>query len=263
MYVRSVRIIDQREKCGFPFHLDIFKNFDSLEFPNNVTFLVGENGSGKSTLLEALAINCRATAIGSNDLNHDVTLNHVRDFAGKIRVAKQRFPKRTVFFRAEDAFGFTKRMINMGNELQNMEYEIENEYSNPEHRRRAAGVIRGQRFGLAQTYGENPDSKSHGETFLDILQKRIQPKGLYLLDEPETPLSPLRQIALLHMIFDLIKQDCQFIIATHSPILMGFPGADIYVFEEGKIKLTDYRDVEHVYITKIFIDNPKSLLQQD
>uniref|UniRef100_A6VYG0 SMC domain protein n=1 Tax=Marinomonas sp. (strain MWYL1) TaxID=400668 RepID=A6VYG0_MARMS len=262
MYLKSVYIKNDEYRNGFPFHLEVYRKFKELEFNNNVTFLVGENGSGKSTLLEALSINSRAIVIGSADISQDRTLDHVRNFAGMIRVSRRKVPKRTVFFRAEDAFGFTKRIIDIGNSLHDMEREIEEEYGNSEHRERAAAVMRGQRFELRQQYGESPDAKSHGESFMDILHQRLVPGGLYLLDEPETPLSPLRQLALINLISEFTKKNCQFIIATHSPILMGLPGADIYCFEDGEIKKTDYEDVEHVYVTKMFLSNPKSLLQE-
>lgn len=114
---------------------------------------------------------------------------------------------------------------------------------------------------LARKYGSDPVSRSHGETFLELLGDRLLPHGLYLLDEPETPLSPSRVIALLALLKDRAGMGCQFIVATHSPILMAVPDAQILLFEEGKIQPIGYDDVEHVRITKAFLSNPEKFLR--
>ena len=124
------------------------------------------------------------------------------------------------------------------------------------------GMARSQRAALESRYGENPDGFSHGEAMLNVLQSRLSPEGLYLMDEPEAPLSPLRQIALLTILKDKIEADCQFIIATHSPILMAFPQARLYSFEEGRINHIDYEDVEHVNLTRAFLNDPGSFLRR-
>jgi predicted ATPase len=127
--------------------------------------------------------------------------------------------------------------------------------------RLSTGTVRGQRKALEARYGENPDGRSHGEVFLGLLASRIRPRGLYLLDEPEAPLSPRGILQLIALLRDRVAQDCQFIIATHSPILMAFPGAEIHLFGADRITVTPYAEVEHVYLTKSFLNSPQQFLK--
>jgi len=108
----------------------------------------------------------------------------------------------------------------------------------------------------------DPDAGSHGETFLNLMQKRLKPGGLYLLDEPETPLSPQRQLALLSLLKQRLAEDCQFIVATHSPILMALPGAEIWLFEAAAIRTVPWNEVEHVALTRAFLANPGRFLDK-
>jgi predicted ATPase len=115
---------------------------------------------------------------------------------------------------------------------------------------------------LIERYGENLDANSHGESFLKIFQSRFVAGGLYLLDEPEAPLSPQRQLALMSMLKEMVDQEAQFIIATHSPILMAFPGARILNFDNHPVMEAHYDDVEHVSLTRAFLNNPQSFLRR-
>ena len=114
---------------------------------------------------------------------------------------------------------------------------------------------------LVKKYGENLDANSHGESFLKLFQSRFVPGGLYLLDEPEAPLSPQRQLALLSMLKEMVSEDAQFIIATHSPILMAFPEAVILSFDTHPIKEVKWEEIEHVSLTRAFLNNPSSFLR--
>ena len=125
----------------------------------------------------------------------------------------------------------------------------------------AMGSVRGQRNQLAERYGENPDARSHGEWFINLIQERIHRPGLYLLDEPETPLSPIHQLTVLSVLKERVSQGAQFIIATHSPILMAFPDADIYSLDGITIEKVAWQDVEHVAITRAFLADPEAYLQ--
>jgi predicted ATPase len=115
---------------------------------------------------------------------------------------------------------------------------------------------------LEQRYGEGADARSHGESYLNLFQSRFIPGGLYLLDEPEAPLSPKRQLSFLVMLKEMVDQEGQFIIATHSPILMAFPGADILSCDAGRLERIGYDDLEHVYITRGFMENPRLYLRE-
>ena len=128
-------------------------------------------------------------------------------------------------------------------------------------RRLAMGAVSNQRHELSKRYGEDPDARSHGEWFLNIMQERINRPGLYLLDEPETPLSPIHQLTLLSLLKALVNSGAQFIIATHSPILMAFPDADILNMDKVEIKKIAWEDVEHVAITRAFLADPEAYLR--
>ena len=123
------------------------------------------------------------------------------------------------------------------------------------------GSARGQRLALEGRYGADPDARSHGEVFLTLLASRLTPGGLHFLDEPEGPLSPRGVLQLIALIKDRVGRDCQFIIATHSPMLMAFPGAAIYVFDDATIRRTPYQEVEHVQLVKMFLNDPQRFLQ--
>jgi predicted ATPase len=109
---------------------------------------------------------------------------------------------------------------------------------------------------MQRMYGEGLDARSHGEGFLSLFQERFSGPGLYLLDEPEAPLSPNRQLSLLALLKSMVDQGGQFLIATHSPILMAFPGAQIYSFDGGRIHPERYETLEHVVTTRSFLENP-------
>ena len=252
-----------REPAAFPFTLPIFRDLERLDFPAPVTFLVGENGCGKSTLLEELAAGVGAVAAGGRDLERDPTLAAARTFARAFRFQRARHPRTTLFLRAEDVFGFTLRVRRDIEDLSAVEAELRGTLREGSWGQRlATGTAAKERAALTRRYGADPDARSHGETFLHLLQQRLQPRGLYFLDEPETPLSPTRVLALLAILRDRAAQDCQFVIATHSPILMALPGAEILLLEGETIAPIDYREVEHVRITRAFLDDPESFLRR-
>lgn len=126
----------------------------------------------------------------------------------------------------------------------------------------AAGPAAGSLADLEQRYGTDLDARSHGESFLELFQARFVPGGLYLMDEPEAPLSPQNQLALIALLLEMVKQNGQFIIATHSPILLAFPGAAILDFDRAPPRWTDYANLEHVQITHAFLNDPERFLRR-
>jgi predicted ATPase len=124
----------------------------------------------------------------------------------------------------------------------------------------AQAAYQGELAALEDRYGEGLDARSHGESFLDFFQSRFVPGGLYLLDEPEAPLSPLRQMSFLVLLKEMVEAKAQFLIATHSPILMAYPGATILSMDGGEIVPVEYQDLEHVRITRGFLNRPQSYL---
>ena len=249
------------DRDRFPWTLPLVRDLETLVFDTPVTFLVGENGSGKSTLLEGIAAGMDAVAAGARDLRRDPTLQAARDFAAGFVFVRRRHARTRLFLRAEDVFGYTGRLTADIAELGEIEQELAQLPEGP-GRDRATAVARGERAALTRRYGDDPDARSHGETFLALLQTRLVPNGLYFLDEPETPLSPTRVLALIALLADRVRQNCQFVIATHSPILMAMPDATILLAEGGALRRTDWNDVEHVRVTRAFLGNPEAHLRR-
>jgi predicted ATPase len=220
----------------YPFSLPAIRHLDLLEFHPAVTFVVGENGSGKSTLLEAIAVACGFNAEGgSKNFNFGTRVSHspLHEF---IRIAKGfRRPRDGYFLRAESFF-------NVATEIERLDS--------------GGGGPR-----IIDSYGgRSLHEQSHGESFMALMRERFRGNGLYILDEPEAALSPQRQLAALARIHTLAKAGSQFIIATHSPILMAYPDAHIYSCSQDGIARVDYYDTEHYTVMHDFVVNPKRML---
>jgi len=261
-YLRQFSL-KQRQSAdkGFPWNVPIFREFDELNLDNKVTFFVGENGSGKSTLIETIAMGIKAISMGSEELSRDPTLKQIKEFTRSFRFVWNKRPRTNFFFRSEDFFGFTKRIIEQEQELKDLEKHYDDTLTGY-GRDLAVGMARGQRSALESRYGENPDGYSHGQTLIGTMKNRLVPGGLYLMDEPETPLSPVSQLALISLLKEATENDCQFIIATHSPILMAFPGALIYKFEDSEILESKWDEIDHVSITRAFLNDPEGFLRR-
>ena len=247
---------------AYPWSVPAIAAFENLTLSKPVTFLMGENGSGKSTFLEALAIAARAAAAGARDVADDSTLAGARRLADSLTLVSRARPATRLFFRAEDAFGFTQRVERSARELRELSDDIASDDKASDYaKQRARGYIEGQRSAITSRYGEDPHARSHGEAFLNILRERLVPRGLYFLDEPETPLSPTRVLALLVIVNDAVAAGSQFVIATHSPLLAALPGAQILVFDHGAIVETAYDDLEHVRVMRDFLNAPQRYLR--
>ena len=247
---------------AFPWTVPALRALRELRFDAPVTFLMGENGCGKSTLLEALAVATEAAAAGAEGVDADATLAGARRLADAFEAEERGTPRLRVFFRAEDSFGFTKRIEREIHEIEDdADAMLQDENASEYRRRLGAHITRTASDVLVRKYGADPHARSHGETFLGIVRAQVFPNGLYLLDEPETPLSPTRVLTLLTILLDAARRGSQFIIATHSPILAAFPDASIRVFDGDRIVETPYEDLEHVRITRDFLNAPGRYLR--
>ncbi|WP_019614890.1 AAA family ATPase [Psychromonas ossibalaenae] len=223
----------------YPFCLPAVKGLSTrLEFHEAVTFIVGENGCGKSTLLEALAVSQGFNPEGgTKNFNFSTRSSH-SSLSDYIRIAKSiKRPKTGYFLRAESFY-------NVATEIEN----LDNEPS----------------FGppIIDSYGGiSLHEQSHGESFFALMKNRFGREGLYILDEPEAALSPGRQMAMISLLHQLIGQGCQFIIATHSPILLSYPNAAIYEIGERGLEKTQYEDTDTYAITKHFLNNYENMLE--
>lgn len=254
------------EDTAFPFTVPAIRTLNALPLERPVTFFVGENGSGKSTLLEGIAAAAKLPAVGSADLPRDESLASQRRLGKSLRLSWDKKATRGFFLRAEDFFGFTKRLARERAELLTQMRETSEQYREQNRSRYAEGLAQGPlRASLAameHRYGVDLDANSHGQSFLKLFQSRFVPGGLYLLDEPEAPLSPQSQLALLAMIGDMVAQEAQFIIATHSPMLLAFPDAQIYSFDSIPVCPVTYEELDHVRITRDFLNAPDRYLSQ-
>ena len=248
----------------FPFTVPAIRSLVALDLSAPVTFFVGENGSGKSTLLEAIAAAAGLPSVGSEDVRSDDTLSAQRKLGDGLRLVWSRRARRGFFLRAEDFFGYTKRLAVLRSELLARLDEIEVEYADRSAHARAlaGGPIRASLAALESRYGVDLDANSHGQSFLKLFQSRFVPEGLYLLDEPEAPLSPQSQLGLLAMMADMVAQDAQFIVATHSPILMAYPGAAILSFDQEPVERVRYEDLDSVRLVRDFLVDPERYVRR-
>jgi predicted ATPase len=263
IHLRSISL--NREKplpAKFPFNVPAIQNLESLEFPSPITFLVGENGSGKSTVLEAIAVAAELPSIGSQDVRDDLTLLPYQDLSKYLKWVWNKRIRTGFFMRSEDFFGYAKR-IAQEMAYNRAELEADNGHKGQSDYAKALqkSAFAGQLSAMQAMYGEGLDAQSHGESFMKLFRSRFRAGGLYLMDEPEAPLSPNRQLMLIAMFKEMMAQDAQFIIATHSPILLAYPNATIYNFAHGSIEKASYDDLEHVQITRSFLNNPDAYLR--
>jgi predicted ATPase len=259
----ELRKIPDAAADRFPYTVPVIQTLPVLRVDRTVTFLVGENGSGKSTLLEGIAAAAGLPTVGSVDVKRDDTLDAQRWLGKSLKLTWDRRAFRGFFLRAEDFFGFTKALARERAEMLARLAEIDVEFA--DRSAKAKGLARlpavSSLKAMEQRYGVNLDANSHGQSFLKLFQSRFVPGGLYLLDEPEAPLSPQSQLALMAMISDMVAQDSQFIIATHSPILLGFPGAVIYSCDRVPVEVVPFGELDHVVITRDFLNAPERFLR--
>jgi predicted ATPase len=262
-FLREVRRRSAGDDTRFPFSVPVIRTLDSLRFDTAVTFFVGENGSGKSTLLEGIAAAARLPAIGSADLDADATLDAQRELAGALQLVWSRKTPRGFFLRAEDFFGFAKRLSAMRSELLQRIVELEVEYADRSAYAKglAMGPAHASLADMERRYGVDLDANSHGQSFLRLFRSRFVPDGLYLLDEPEAPLSPQSQLGLMAMMREMLADGAQFVIATHSPILLAYPGAMIYSFDRAPASVVPYDELDHVVLTREFLKAPERYLR--
>lgn len=215
---------------AYPFNVPAIKNLKTLTFHPDVTFLVGENGSGKSTLMEAMALGLGFSPEGGTknfQLSSADDLSPIHEY---LRISRSYLkPTDQYFLRAESFYNVATYMDQVGY--------------------------------LGGYGGKSLHARSHGEAFMALLTIKLRGDGLYIFDEPEAALSPNRQLQALRAIYDLVKDGSQFIIATHSPILLSYPGAKIVQLDQSGLSEVKYEDTEHYSVTKMFLNNHQGMLQ--
>ncbi len=238
MYINSViktqEPIDARDK--YLNDIPAIAALSALPLQKPVTFFVGENGSGKSTLLEAIAVSFGFNPEGgSRNFNFHSMETH-SGLHDRLRLSKGvPRPKDGFFLRAESFYNVASEVDRLADDPLDPFYDS---------------------YG-----GKSLHAQSHGESFLSLMLSRFRGNGLYLLDEPEAALSPSRQMTLLARIHSLVQKQSQFIIATHSPILMAYPNAQILLLGDDGMHPVDYKQTEHYQITRRFLENPERMLR--
>lgn len=230
------KIIFDRDKIKdfnkYPFNIELIKNFTELDITSPVTFFIGENGVGKSTFIEAIAILCGLNPEGGSQNFNFSTNNTHSNLYEYLRVIKYDVPRTKFFLRAESFYNVATEIERISNE--------------------------GGQGPLYDLYGGNLHECSHGESFINLVKNRFYEKGLYILDEPEASLSPERQMSLLVLINDLVKKGSQFIIATHSPILISYREGVILNLNDN-FKKVKYEDTDIYNLYKMYLDNNEEM----
>ena len=239
LHLREVRLLSEQypTRDHYPFNIDVLQKTRGIEFSSPVTFFIGENGSGKSTLLEALARRCR-----------------IHIWSGVDCTRSEPNPYEEMLFlylEVEWTDGIVPGSFFSSQIFRNFAELVEMwEADNP-------GQI--EYFG-----GKSLLTQSHGQSLMSFFRARYRIKGLYLMDEPETALSPKSQLELLKLLQEMSALGhAQFIIATHSPILLACPGAVIYSFDHSPVRTLRYEDTEHYQVYKSFMENPGKYLKGD
>lgn len=267
LILRSVRFIKPAEiprKAGFPFNVPSLSLLEDLEFTKPVTIFVGQNGSGKSTILEAIAAAAGSITVGSYSVDSDPTLAHARNLASHLRLTWSAKTKRGFFMRTEDFFGFAKSVEETREDMQHRLRELDEEYRGRSRfaLMQARSAFAGSIGAIESQYGEGLDAQSHGESILKLLKARIVPRGLYILDEPEAPMSPLTQLALVAMVKDAVSEGSQFLMSTHSPVVMACQDAEIISLDAAVPGPVAYDEIEHVKFMRSFLANPRAFVDR-
>lgn len=240
-YLREISLKNEKVSSyeEYPFSLPIIKSLKKLKFHPSVTFIIGENGTGKSTLLEAIAVAMGFNPEGGTknfDFKTNETHSNLHEYIKLVKGIKH--PSDGFFLRAESFYNVATNIDKLDEEP-SLGPPIKNSYG-----------------------GKSLHNQSHGESFFSLMMHRFGGNGLYILDEPEAALSPTRQMAMLARIHQLVNDNSQLIIATHSPIIIAYPNSIILELKDGDLVATRYEETEHYIVMKSFINKHHNMVEE-
>lgn len=258
-FLKSISI--DTDKSGFfPFNIPAIRYARQLTLGEQVTILVGDNGTGKSTLLESVALALGLPLINGH-IGREADFEAARAIKPYLRLEWGRQTAKGFFFRAEDFSDFVTAVDHQRAKIDMDLHDLKGEVDDAIIRQ-MSDSMNSALWASQKQYGADLQAFSHGEAYLTILQTRIGDKGVFLLDEPEAALSPLKQLSLIAFILEVLKSgNAQFLIATHSPILLGFPGALLYEIRDDGMQAVEYTETDHYRVTKNFLNNPQYYLR--
>ena len=258
-YIKTVTI-DSEGKNRFPFNVPGIKHAKNIDLSSPINFIIGDNGTGKSTLIEAIAFRLQLPHMDGSDYSK-------RSFQSAVDIA----PYLDLTFNIERTIGFFFRAEDFGDYLNSVDRRDAALHAQltdlkgqvPDHIiQQMKDNANNQLYHMRRNYGQELSTFSHGEAYLKIIHEKVSKRGIFILDEPEAALSPAKQLSLIYHIKEHLKtNNSQFIIATHSPIIMSVPGSNLYEITEEKMVKTNVEDTDHYLITKGFLNNPESYLR--
>ncbi|MCK7488171.1 MAG: hypothetical protein MZU97_23825 [Bacillus subtilis] len=261
--IQSLELHHPDHPDAYPFDLAMIKQLSKLSLASSVTIFTGENGAGKSTLLELIACKLKLPRIAADSNYMENEFAAIQSAMPSLTLSYVSKPQ-GFFFRAEDFITYIRFLEREKAEAQAELKRIDREY---EHKSAFAKMMakspHGRTIGeIDGMYAKTLSEESHGEAYLDFFASRLAPKRLYLLDEAEVPLSAQNQLSLLVLIHNAVKEGCQFILSTHSPILMAYPEATIYHVDSSGVNQVDYAELPSVALLRDFLNNKERYLSR-
>ncbi|MDR3715135.1 MAG: AAA family ATPase [Puia sp.] len=252
--------VDTEKKHPFPFNIPAIKFARQIALNPGVTIFAGDNGTGKSTLLESLAVSLKLPLIGGHIGSH-AGFDAAKAVSPHLKIEWRNQTSKGFFFRAEDFSDFINGVEKEKNKISAQLADLKGQVDDSIIEKMSESMNY-TLFDMRRKYGDDMQAFSHGEAYMKIIETRVADKGIYLMDEPEAALSPLKQLSLIALLMEILKnKKTQFVIATHSPILMGIPDALLYEIQEDRMEQVGYKDTDHYRITRTFLDNPEYYLR--
>lgn len=259
-FIRRLKRIREDKPGDYPYHLDCINGLEDLSLDQDMTIFIGENGTGKTTLLETIVFLADLVPLMPESINKT---SGAYELSASFQLIWNRKQTRGFYLKSQAFITYVNQIASIREDTQTELEALKDRYQGRSHKALTLASIPYNRtlYELKNSYKVGLENMSHGEGYLELFRTRLVPNGLYILDEPELSLSPMRQLSLISLMKEMILEGCQFILITHSPILMAFEDAVIYDFSTSVVKPVEYESIEHVNITRDFLNNPQRYLR--